>query len=324
MSIQDKNNHYIIGVDVSKDKLDIYGLNTNKVINIANNEKDIKKFIKSLEVKPDNSLFVMESTGGYEKLLRKLLNSTGYQVHIAHPLRVHYFAKQKGYFAKTDSIDARAIKQYGEQENVQPTLAETKEAVELKELSSRRAQLIDLLTIEKCRIKPHQTKGINKSLKRHVTYLETEIALLDEKISKLIESDDTLTKKAARIQTVKGIGKKTANMLVSMLPELGLLNRAEIACLCGVAPKNKDSGIKTGKRHIFGGRGHVRKALYMVAVCASTHNPTMAQYYQKLKGKGKESKVALIAVMRKIVITLNAMIRDEKDFCYDYNNKILA
>lgn len=316
MSFQTQDNSNIIGIDVSKDKLDIYDLKAQKPLVIKNTKAGIKGYIKKILSKKNNVLIIMENTGGYEALARNLFNEASYNVHIAHSTRIHYFAKQKGFFAKTDAIDAKIISEYGAQEAVQPTEPMSKKAIELKELSSRRAQLIEILTAEKCRVKPHQSAEMNRSIKRHIKHLETEITLLDNKISKQVSADKELHEKAQRMQTVKGVGEKTAHMLVSLLPELGSLNRAEIACLCGVAPKNKDSGTKTGKRHINGGRFAVRKGLYMVAVSASTHNPKMMDYYQHLKAKGKESKVAITAVMRKIIITLNAMIRDKKDWCY--------
>lgn len=313
---QTQNNISIIGIDVSKDKLDVHCYDTKHNISIQNNKKSIIKLIKDVSKNLVNPLFVMESTGGYEKLAQNLINDANYNVHIAHPLRIHYFAKQKGLFAKTDCLDAFIIAQYGVQEHVKPTPAPSRLSVELKELASRRAQLIDLVTKEKCRTKSHQHYEMNRSLKRIIKAIEAEITLIDAKISKKISQDHECNKKVDLIQTVKGIGETTAHMLVCLLPELGTLSRAKIACLCGLAPKNKDSGIKTGKRHISGGRFYVRKALYMAAVCASTHNPKMREFYQKLKNNGKESKVALTAIMRKLVITLNAMLRDTEEWAF--------
>jgi transposase len=317
MSLQTQISFNIIGIDVSKDKLDIYIFNTQKPSVIKNNKADIKNHIKKVLPEMKEVLIVMENTGGYEILARTLFNEAGYHVHIAHANRIHHFAKQKGFFAKTDAIDAKIIAEYGVQEKVQPSKPRSKQAVELKELSTRRAQLIDVLTAEKCRLKPHQSVEMNRSIERSIKCLETEIALLDKKITQRVSENTELHEKAQRIQTVKGLGKITANVLVSLLPELGSLNRAEIASLCGLAPKNNDSGTKTGRRHINGGRFQIRKALYMAAVCACTHNIKMSAYYQHLQGKGKESKVAITAVMRKIIITLNAMIRDKKDWCYE-------
>jgi len=313
---QTQNNISIIGIDVSKDKLDVHCYDNKHKICIQNNKKSIVKLIKDVSKNLVNPLFIMESTGGYEKLAQNLINDANYNVHIAHPLRIHYFAKQKGLFAKTDRLDAAIIAQYGIQENVKPTPAPSKLSVELKELASRRTQLIDLVTKEKCRVKSHQSNEMNRSLKRVIKAIEAEIELLNQKISKKLSQSPEHNKKVELLQTVKGIGEITAHSLVCLLPELGTLSRAKIACLCGLAPKNKDSGIKTGKRHINGGRFNVRKALYMAAVCASTHNPKMREFYQKLKNKGKESKVALTAVMRKLIITINAMLRDEKEWAF--------
>lgn len=315
MSVQNPNNPCIIGIDVSKSKLDIYITEYDEYQTIGNDSKSIRKFITKLKKYNIKPLLVMENTGGYEKLARSLFTKANYETHIAHSTRIHYFAKQKGYFAKTDKIDAKIIALYAQQECVKPTPVESQHAIELKELASRRCQLIELLTIEKCRIKPNLCKAITRSIKRIIKQIQTEIEYIDNAIAKLVMADEQLSSQVKRLQTFKGVGLKTANMLVCLLPELGRLSRGEIACLCGVAPRNKDSGIKTGRRMISGGRFHVRKALYMAAVCASTYNPTMRAYYRLLISKGKVAKVALTAIIRKIVITLNAMLRDQKDWC---------
>jgi transposase len=206
MTAQTQYNYSIIGIDVAKNKLDIYFFDTEVSKSIANTPVAIKKLVKDISKKYSLPLVVMESTGGYEKLAQILFNEANCGVHVAHPTRIHYFAKQKGFFAKTDSIDAKIIAQYGMQEQVQPTLAPSKQAIELKELSSRRSQLIEALTAEKCRVKDHQSIALNKSIKHHVKYLENQIKLLDEKIAKIISADKILNEKSKRAQTLKGIG----------------------------------------------------------------------------------------------------------------------
>ncbi len=314
MPYQDSNNLDIIGIDVAKSKLDIYISTTGSHQTIDNSEKGIKQFIRALDKQQTRPTLVMENTGGYEVTAHRLFSKAGYLVHIAHSTRVHYFAKQKGYFAKTDKLDAKTIAEYAIQEQVEVTELPSAIQATLKALSNRKTQLTNQLTTEKCRVKPHLAREIIQSINRTVKYLQKEIAVITAKINKLIASEPSLSEKQKRMQTLKGIGETTSAYLISLLPELGLLNRNKIACLVGLAPKNHDSGSKTGQRMIVGGRFSVRKALYMAALSAIRFNPIMKAYYQHLKNKGKHSKVAITAVMRKMLITLNAMIRDNKDW----------
>jgi transposase len=306
------NNRSIVGVDVSKDKLDTYFLENTKIDCFENNQHGFKQFVNILKQIKFSGLLVLEATGGYEKLCHRYLDKAGFSVHIAHPKRVHHFIKQKGYFCKTDKIDAKAIAEYGDQECLEPTVLKDKAAQERQDLSSRGSQLIALLIAEKCCLKDHLSTSVKRSVKRIVKQLEKEIAYIEELLRKSIASSEELQKKAEHLGTFKGVGPKTIAVLLSTLPELGYLNRSEIACLCGLAPRNRDSGRKTGKRSVSGGRPHIRKILYMASLSAIRHNPEMKAVYDRLKQKGKASKVCLTAVMRKIIITLNAMLRDNK------------
>jgi len=259
-------------------------------------------------------MVVMEHTGGYEKLAHAAFEKAGFPVHVGNPTRIYHFAKQKGYFAKTDHIDAHICAQYGFEKKVEATPLANKEDTELKDLAARRNQLVGHLTAEKCRLTPHLSQVAKRSIRRQIKLLEQEIALIDKAINERIKKCEQKTKKSKCLQTFKGVGQVTANILISELPELGQLSRAQIACLCGLAPKNKDSGTKRGRRVVSGGRFYVRKALYMAALSSICFNQAMKQYYNHLKAKGKLSKVALTAVMRKIIITLNAMLRDGKNW----------
>ena len=308
----------VMGIDVSKDKLDICydhnGMPCSVVI--ENTSQSIHRFLKNLSTKGGGlpSWVVMEYTGGYEKLAHKLFLQADLRVHLAHPLRVHYFAKQKGYFAKTDKIDAQILREYGFDNEVKPSAALAVVDEELKELATRRGQLVAQLTAEKYRFKPHLTAVMKRSIQRLMKWLEKEIAQVEDEINKRIEQDATKKGIQQRLATFKGVGNTLANGLICALPELGALNRAEIACLVGVAPRNKDSGTARGRRMISGGRFYIRKLLYMAALVAIRYNTRMKDYYQCLKARGKESKVALTAVMRKIIITLNAMLKNQQDW----------
>lgn len=300
----------VIGIDVSKFKLDICITPNMKVKSIDNNTKSIKKFIRSLLKSHPSAIILMENTGGYEILAQTLFNEADYPVHIAHATRIHYFAKQKGIFAKTDFIDAKTIALYGMQEDIKPSKEIDNASKELKELGIRRAQLVDQLIAEKCRLKDHLSKNMKRSIKRIIKVLENEIKLLEKKMQELVDKSDKMKEKSEILRSFKGVGDITANILLSSMPELGMLNRSQIACLCGVAPQNNDSGTQKGRRKITGGRFYVRKILYMAALSAIRHNSDMKKMYQRLKDFGKESKVAITAVMRKIIVTLNAMVRD--------------
>jgi len=310
--MSDPTNQAIIGMDVSKDKLDIYFLSEQRHASWENTCQGIKAGIKHLKGQFFSGVVVMEATGGYERAIQTQLIESGYAVHVAQPLRVHHFIKQKGYFAKTDKLDAKAIAEYGAQEEVKGSTKLDKAAVERGDLSSRRAQLVEQLSTEKCRLKAHLSLVVKRSIKRGIKSLELEIIRIEEALEKLIEADERAKLASELLMSFKGVGKTTAHVLLSELPELGTLNRREIACLSGLAPRNCDSGRKQGKRMIRGGRGYVRKILYMCALSSISHNPSMRDFYQRLKEAGKASKVCLTAVMRKMIITLNAMVRDGK------------
>lgn len=307
-------NRSIIGIDVAKDKLDVYFLEQNASTSWSNNKKGLKAGIQQMKRKGITGLAVLEATGGYEKLCHEYLEKSGYFVHIGHPMRIHHFVKQKGYFAKTDKIDAKAIAEYGAQESVEPTPMKSKTEQENKELSARRAQLVSMLTAEKCRLRDHLSASVTRSVKRQIKHIESEIDWVEAALEKNIEADETLLAKSKRLLTFKGVGTRTASTLIASLPEIGQLSRTQIACLSGLAPRNRDSGRMRGKRTISGGRPDVRKILYMSALASIRHNSVMKAFYARLKTQGKASKVALTAVMRKIIITLNAMIRDGKDW----------
>lgn len=305
---------FIIGIDVAKDKLDICILPDKKHYVIANQKKAINGFIRKTKQKGEIGLVVMEHTGGYEQLAHQVFVEADCAVHVAHPKRVHAFGQQKGYFAKTDHIDGHMLAEFGQQEKPAPSPVMSESEKALKELSCRRGQLVQLLIEERCRLKTHLSKEIQRSIKRTLKLLEREIALIDRDIKKYIDSSETMQETAQRLQTFKGVGPNVARGFICTVPELGSLSRAQIACLVGVAPRNKDSGKKKGVRRISGGRSHIRKLLYMSALVSIRHNDVMRAFYERLKEKGKHSKVALVAVMRKILITLNSMIKNGKDW----------
>lgn len=306
-------NVYMIGVDVSKDKLDIYWLPSNKHEQIPNEHQTILKWIEKINPASIQRI-ILEPTGGYEKKLVRLLLESKFSIHIGHPTKLYHFGKSKGLFAKTDKIDARMLALYGEQEKPEENADKVEKMHIFKELSNRQQQLKELLTIEKMRLKDHFSSATKKSIEESIKHLEKGIKEIEDALEKEISQSPENNEKVRLLESFKGVGKRSAHLLLAMLPELGSLNRAEISALVGVAPKNRDSGKKTGYRYIQGGRFYIRKVLYMVALVAIRYNPALKNYYEHLRGKGKAAKVALTAIMRKTIITLNAMVRDSKEW----------
>ncbi len=278
----------IVGVDVSKDKLDVHVSTTNKHYVVKNSKPSISSFFKNKLNQTQVGLVVFEATGGYEKMLHLYLLEQEIPYHRAHPSRVYHFAQSKGLFAKTDCIDARTLGRYGQQEEIQADETTHKNQLIIQEYSARRNQLKDMIASEKQRFKTiHFDKEIARSIKRNIKQIERELSLVTEKLNVLIKADKDLDEKRTLLQTVKGVGPEVATLLVTDLPELGCLNREQISCLVGVAPKTKDSGKKSGYRAISNGRFHVRKVLYMAALVAVRFNPRMKHIYNKLVAKGK-------------------------------------
>jgi len=309
-----QTNEVIIGVDVAKDKLDIYVHPVANHFVISNDEKAIKTFFSKLNQEYKIKMVVLESTGGYEKRCVKVVSNMNVAIHIAHPNQVYHFAKSHKLFAKTDKIDAKTLALFGEEDHVLPSTVKSISEQENQELMRRKHQLTDSLTVEKVRLAHDLSKSVKDSIKRFIKQIEREIELINTKIQEKVVQNEELVEKIKLLESFKGVGNATATMLTLCLPELGELNRAEIARLLGVAPINHDSGNKKGYRAIQGGRFHVRKMLYMVVLSALKYNHMIKPFYDRLIASGKKSKVAIVACMRKIIIILNAMLRDKKEF----------
>lgn len=301
-----------MGIDVSKDTLDVFV--NNEHYKIQNNKRDIKKFIETkIAQKIDVNLCVLESTGGYEKLAIIVLNESGIPVHRAHPNKIHAFAKASGHFAKTDKLDSKLIARYGElivgdQANCREL---RKEEVALQELRSVQKDLEMNLHAKQCRSKQVSGKALDYTRKQ-IEFIKKQLSDIELEIEEVIANDESMRRKQEILISYKGVGKKTANSLIAELPELGSISNKAISSLVGVAPKTYESGKKIGKGHISGGRFFVRKGLYMAALVAAYSNNKMARVYQQLLAKGKAKKIALVAIMRKIVICLNAMVKNNK------------
>lgn len=314
MTIKTQTNEVIIGIDVAKSKLDICVLanQTTQHHIIENTPEAILHFIDNTMANDHVTLLVMEYTGGYEKIARRTLQSLSLPVYVAHPNEVYHYAKSKKLFAKTDKLDATILARFGQDNHLQVAKIKTALSTELQELVQRYRQLTAQLIAEKNRFKKHLCEEHQASVKRGIAFLTQEITEIEKLMHQKIFTSAELKAKFDLLLSFKGVGKKTAYTLVGGLPELGELSRSKIAALVGVAPKNKDSGTKRGYRAIAGGRQLIRNTLYMCALSSSRRNQVMKAYYDQLLARGKKKKVALTAIIRKIIITLNAMLRDNK------------
>jgi transposase len=302
-----------IGIDVSKLVFDVHVLSTGKGMQFDNDSKGIGSCIKLChEIKPE--LIVMESTGGYELALASNLCTQGFAVSVVNPRRIRDFAKACGQLAKTDKIDARIIARYAATLEPMPTRVITDNARKLKALVTRRNQLIEMRTAENNRMEHALDKEIKKSVQAVIRLIDRQIASIDQKIGGQIASMPELMQKVDALKSVPGIGKTTASMLVAELPELGQLNRRQIAALVGVAPINRDSGQFKGKRMTGSGRRHIRSRLFMPTLVATRYNPAIKIYFDRLVKQGKPKMVAIVAAMRKLLVIMNSMLKNNQQW----------
>ena len=299
-----------IGIDVSKDWLDIVAIPSGETWRTENIKEKMDVLIEKLEtLKPER--IVIEATGGYERLVTTKLYLARLPVCRVNPRRVRYFARSIGQLAKNDKLDAKMLARFGEV--VQPALTQLPSEQEqlLSALLTRREQLLAILVAEKNRLGIAPTK-VRPSLKEHITWLKNQLKQLDKEVDAFINDTPDLKEKDDLLLEVQGVGKKTAAKLIADVPELGACDRKQIAALIGTAPYDHDSGYKKGQRAISGGRPDVRSVLYMATLVATRFNPVIKVFYQRLLKAGKKKKVAIVACMRKLLTILNAIIRDRK------------
>lgn len=302
-----KNNTFI-GIDVSKYKLDIFNSKTGEFVEIDNTKAAIRKYIRALEMSEDLYV-IIDLTGGYEALCVNEFYVKGYNIIRAEGRKVKAFARALGISAKTDKIDANILAQYGEKCFNTLRLYQPYNN-QIKKLVMRLSDIKQLLQQEKNRLKaPDNMQIVTRSIKQLINIYEKEIAKLENEIEIIIENDEELRKKYKLLLEQKGIGKKVAYILLGLLPELGYLNRREIAALAGVAPFARDSGTINGYRRTGTGRIDVKKALFIAALVAIKYDEKMNLFYTNLTSRGKKKMVAVTATMRKIIITLNAKIK---------------
>jgi len=302
------NKEIFVGIDVSKKQLDVAILPDAKHKVYANNEEGIGQltiFLKSLSP----TLIVLEATGGFEMPCVGVMAAEGLPVVVVNPRQIRDFAKATGKLAKTDAIDAQTIARFGEA--VRPEIRELKspEMQELAALNTRRCQIIQMITAEKNRLAT-ATKWTREDIKENLAWLKERLNGINDELNKSIRNSPVWREKDDLLQSVPGIGPVASATLLSQLPELGTLNRRQIAALVGVAPLNRDSGIMRGKRCVWGGRADIRTALYMATLVATRFNPVIAAFYRRLCNAGKAHKVALTACMHKLLTILNSMVKN--------------
>ena len=298
----------VMGIDVSGKFLDLHILPEGRSEKFPNTPWGISEVVglaKGLEVR----LLVMESTGGLETELALECGLNHVPVVVMNPRQIRDFARSIGRLAKTDAIDAEVIARFASV--VKPEVRELPDHQErqLKALVARRQQLTEMRTAETNRLK-RATKSVRGGLQRHIEYLTGELGEIDQEIGDIIAKSPIWREKAQRLKEVPGIGDVSCMTLLSALPELGSLDRRQIATLVGVAPLNRDSGAYRGSRRTWGGRSQVRRVLYMAAMSARIHNPVIKGFYERLVKAGKPGKLALVACMRKLLTILNAVLRD--------------
>ena len=298
------------GIDVSKAFLDV-AVRPDEVEwrspNTDAGAREVADRLKDL----DPGLVVLEATGGMEIPVTSALAVLGVPVVVVNPRQVRDFAKSTGRLAKTDVLDARVLAHFAEAVKPEPRPLPDEEARQLSALLSRRRQLSEMLTAERNRSKSAGSTVLRR-LKVHIRWLERELSDVDDDLAAAVKESPLWRVKDNILKSVPGIGPVVSFTLLSELPELGQLNRKQIAALAGVAPLNRDSGTRSGRRTVWGGRARVRAALYMAALVASRYNPVIKDFYTRLCTAGKPKKVALTACMRKLLIILNSMIKHEE------------
>lgn len=301
---------YFFGIDISKDSFTVALFNEKKSINFENTKLGFMEFCKTYEKQLDQSLIVLETTGGYEIQLITFLQSKNYSVHRANTRKVKSFIRSYGNLAKSDSIDAFWLANYTHERHPKLELYKESPHKKLLKLVQRRNDLKQMLVQEKNRLQAPDQKELKKSFEAIIKSLEMQIKLIDEKINEICNQTSYLNELKKVLKNITGIGDVIAVQLIALLPELGLIDRKKIASLAGLAPHPNESGKKIGYRNTRGGRSDVKPILFMAALTASRSKSRLGEFYTKLVAAGKKKMVALTALMRKILVIANAKIRD--------------
>jgi len=300
-----------IGIDVAKDRLDVHVRPSGEAFAVARDGEGLASLVDRLRAVAPR-LIVSEATGGFEQVVAGALGAAGLPIVVVNPRQIRDFARALGRLAKTDRIDAETIALFAER--VQPELRPLPDAEArlLGELVARRRQVIEMIVAEGNRARLLESRRLKKRIERHRSALQDELSKIDSEIDDAIRGTPIWRENDDLLKSVPGVGNGVARTLLAELPELGSLGRKQIAALVGVAPFNRDSGTLRGKRTVWGGRATIRASLYMAALVASRYNPVIARFYRRLLAAGKPKKLALTACMRKLLIILNAIIREQR------------
>lgn len=294
------------GLDIAKLNLQLHLAGHD--YDLPNTAAGHRRLLKLLAAHPGVHL-ICEATGGYEREVVVALHAAGVPVSVLNPARVRHFARATGQRAKTDRLDAAVLAAYGQQLQPKPTAPRTKHEQQLTELVRRRAQLLDVLVMQRQQAERLVLPGLRRQAQGLVRRLERDVAQLEAQLQVLRTQTDSLDQRARKLEAITGVGAVTALSVLAELPELGTLNRGQAAALAGLAPHPRESGQWHGRRRIGGGRAAVRRALYMAAVVAARFNPPLKAFYQRLRDHGKPAKVALTAVMRKLIVLMNHLLK---------------
>jgi len=298
-----------VGIDVAKARLDVHRTGSDQSHTFTHDAQGVEELLQMLRSAPPR-LIVLEATGGLERALVAALIAAGLPVAVVNPRQVRDFAKASGRWAKTDRLDAQVLARFAQAiQPVQRALPDVA-AQEFADQLTRRRQLVEMLVMEKTRLKQAPNKLVRRDIKKHIEYLENCVRASEQGLRHAVESSPVWQAQRDLLSEIKGIGEVTVMTLIAALPELGQLDRKQIAALVGVAPFNRDSGTLRGKRTVWGGRAVVRHVLYMATLTAVRCNPVIKAFYSRLRGNGKVAKVALVACMRKLLTIINAMVRD--------------
>ena len=311
-----------IGVDVAKESLDIAVHPKHSPKHFKNNETGISgavSYVKSLAP----ALVVMEATGGIETSLTAALGASGMLVAVVNPRQVRDYAKSMGKLAKTDTIDAQVMADFAAAVQPEPRPLADSQTRELKDILARRCQLNEMITAEKNRL-DRARRPVSDHIKAHIAWLEQELDEMDSNLRRFVQESPIWREKDNLLQSIPGVGPVLSTTLLAELPELGMLNRKQIAALVGVAPLNRDSGKFRGKRTVWGGRAKVRAVLYMATLVATKHNAVIKSFYERLCAAGKAKKAAITACMRKLLTIMNAMMKHQTPWRLISNQSVIS
>ena len=300
-----------VGIDVAKDRLDVHVRPTGEAFIVARDGEGLAALVIRLGALAPR-LVVLEATGGFEVTVASALAAAKLPLAVVNPRQIRDFARATGKLAKTDALDAAAIAHFAEAIRPEPRLIADEQAQALGELVARRRQVVEMIGAETHRRRQMTQAHLRRRIDRHLAVLQAELSEIERELDDSIRGTPVWRENDDLLESVPGIGPATARPLLAELPELGTLGRKQIAALVGVAPLNRDSGTMRGRRRTWGGRASVRTALYMAALVAARHNPVIAAFYQRLRAAGKPAKVALVACMHKLLLILNAILRDRR------------